>query len=155
MSAIEARRRARERLGSDPSYAGDATPAEAWEILEHEAEAQLIDVRTDAEWTYVGLPDLGRLGKKPLTIAWQLFPTGEQNPRFVAEVERLGLKKHGAILCLCRSGARSKAAAQALTARGYGACFNIKDGFEGGHDADRHRGTKTGWKAAGLPWLQG
>jgi hypothetical protein len=41
-----------------------------------------------------------------------------------------------------------------LTARGYGRCHNVADGFEGGHDAERHRGTREGWKVAGLPWCQ-
>jgi len=155
MSANEARRRARERLGMDHSYAGDVTPGEAWEILEGEADATLIDVRTDAEWTYVGLPNLGRVRKKAALIAWQHFPTGALNPRFVEEVGKLGIKKDAPILLLCRSGGRSKSAAQALTAAGYGACFNILDGFEGAHDAEQHRGTKAGWKASGLPWSQG
>ncbi len=28
------------------------------------------------------------------------------------------------------------------------------DGFEGGHDENRHRGQNKGWKAGGLPWVQ-
>jgi len=155
MSAIEARRRARERLGSDGSYAGDVTPAEAWEILEGEADAILIDVRTDAEWNYVGVPNLSSLGKKPALIAWQIFPTGALNPRFVDDVAKLGIRKDATVLLLCRTGGRSKAAAQALTAAGFSASYNVLDGFEGGHDANQHRGTRAGWKAVGLPWGQG
>jgi rhodanese-related sulfurtransferase len=155
MSANEARRRARERLKGDESYAGDVTPNEAWEILESESAATLIDVRTDAEWGYVGGPDLSPLDKKPLLIGWQLFPSMGVNPNFADDVERLGVSKEAPILLLCRSGARSKAAAQALTALGYRSCFNIADGFEGPHDSARHRGTVAGWKASGLPWRQG
>lgn len=154
MSAIEARRRARERLGSDQSYAGDVTPAEAWEILEGETDSILIDVRTDAEWTYVGVPNLSRLGKKPALIPWQTFPTGAPNPRFVDDVSKLGIKKDATILLLCRTGGRSKAAAQALTAAGFNASYNVLEGFEGGHDSEQHRGTRSGWKVAGLPWGQ-
>lgn len=155
MSANEARRRARERLEGDDSYAGDVTPTEAWAILESEPGATLIDVRTDAEWTYVGLPDLAPLGKKPILIGWQLFPAMTVNPAFVEAVEKLGTAKDAPLLFLCRSGVRSKAAAQALAARGYTACLNIEGGFEGPHDAGRHRGSLAGWKAAGLPWVQG
>lgn len=155
MSANEARRRARERLKGDESYAGDLTPAEAWEILERDPNATLIDVRTDAEWSYVGGPDLSAFNKKPILLAWQLFPSMTVNPGFVDEIERLGVSKDAPLLLLCRSGVRSKAAAQALTARGHGACFNIIDGFEGPHDAARHRGSVAGWKASGLPWRQG
>lgn len=155
MSANEARRRARERLKGDESYAGDVTPDEAWLILQGESAATLIDVRTDAEWSYVGGPDLSSLDKTPVAISWQLFPSMAINPGFVDEVERLDLSKDTPILLLCRSGARSKAAAQALTARGYRWCFNIADGFEGPHDETRHRGSVAGWKASGLPWRQG
>lgn len=155
MSANEARRRARERLKGDESYAGDVTPSEAWDILRTDSTATLIDVRTDAEWSYVGGPDLGSLDKKPLLIGWQLFPSMSTNPSFVDDVARHGVSKEAPILLLCRSGARSKAAAQALTARGYRACFNIADGFEGPHDGAHHRGTVAGWKASGLPWKQG
>jgi rhodanese-related sulfurtransferase len=155
MSANEARRRARERLQGDDSYAGDVTPTEAWTILESDPAATLIDVRTDAEWNYVGIPDLARLGKQPVLIGWQLFPTMTPNDRFAEQVERLGAAKDAPLLFLCRSGARSKAAAQAMTRRGYAACFNIVNGFEGPHDAERHRGAVAGWKSDGLPWMQG
>ena len=155
MSANEARRRARERLKGDDSYAGDVTPTEAWTILESEPGATLVDVRTDAEWSYVGVPDLTPLGKRPALIGWQLFPAMTINDRFVEEVEKLGMSKDAPLLFLCRSGARSKAAAQALTARGYTACLNIQNGFEGPHDAERHRGSVAGWKSDGLPWAQG
>ena len=155
MFVNEARQRARERLMGEASYAGDVTPKEAWEILRAESAATLIDVRTDAEWGYVGLPDLSSLDKKPLLVGWQLFPSMGINQAFVDEVERSIVNKDAPILLLCRSGARSKAAAQALTARGYRTCFNILDGFEGPQDGARHRGAVAGWKASGLPWRQG
>jgi rhodanese-related sulfurtransferase len=154
MSANEARRRARERLMGDRSYAGDVTPADAWEILKAEPDSILVDVRTDAEWNYVGVPDLSALNKKIIPLPWQLFPSMSLNPSFVEDFERIGVKKDSAILFLCRSGARSKSAAKALTARGYTACFNIVDGFEGPPDSSRHRGMVAGWKASSLPWSQ-
>jgi hypothetical protein len=42
----------------------------------------------------------------------------------------------------------------ALTAAGYSRCYNVSEGFEGGLDAEHHRGRAGGWKAAGLPWVQ-
>jgi hypothetical protein len=42
-----------------------------------------------------------------------------------------------------------------MAAAGYRACHNVAGGFEGPLDDDRHRGSADGWKAAGLPWLQG
>jgi rhodanese-related sulfurtransferase len=56
---------------------------------------------------------------------------------------------------LCRSGVRSRDAAIAMTAAGFKACYNVASGFEGDKDAAGHRGTVSGWKVDGLPWMQG
>jgi len=136
-------------------YAGDVTPAEAWKILQEDENAVMVDCRTAAEWNYVGRPDLSGLGKSLGQVEWQRFPTGEANPTFTEEVKRLGIKPDQTILFLCRSGQRSIAAAVAMTQEGYGKCYNVLEGFEGAKDNDGHRGTKAGWKVAGLPWEQG
>jgi len=135
-------------------YAGDVTSREAWEVLERDPKAVLLDVRTDAEWSYVGLPDLSVLEKPTLRVSWQKYPELNLNPDFVEEVAGHDLASDQPLLIICRSGVRSRNAAIALTARGYSHCFNVSDGFEGGHDAQRHRGAQEGWKAAGLPWRQ-
>ncbi len=135
-------------------YAGDVTSAEAWEMLERDPKAVLLDVRTDAEWRYVGLPDLSVLEKLPLRVCWQVYPDLNINLDFVEEVASHNLADDQPLLILCRSGVRSHHAAVALAARGYSRCYNVSDGFEGGHDAQRHRGAQDGWKAAGLPWRQ-
>ena len=137
------------------SYAGDVSPRDAWAALELDPHAVLIDVRTKAEWTYVGTPDLSALDRATLKIEWQSWPDGHTNPSFVAEVAAAGIKPEQKILLLCRSGARSKAAAAALTARGWQHCYNVTDGFEGPHDDGKHRGHLAGWKHDGLPWTQG
>ncbi|MBK8174476.1 MAG: rhodanese-like domain-containing protein [Rhodospirillales bacterium] len=136
-------------------YAGDVAPSKAWEVLSGDPDAVLVDVRTPAEWNYVGVPDLGRAGKKPLFLPWLLFPSMEVNPHFVEHLEKSGLPLEAPILFLCRSGARSKSAAIAMTARGFQRCYNITSGFEGDPDQARHRGTVNGWKVEGLPWVQG
>ena len=135
-------------------YAGDVTSQEAWKVLERDPKAVLLDVRTDAEWSYVGLPDLSVLEKRTLRVSWQEYPGLSINPDFVAEVASQGLASDQPLLIICRSGVRSRHAAIALTARGYSRCYNVSDGFEGGHDEQRHRGARDGWKAAGLPWGQ-
>ena len=135
-------------------YAGDVTPATAWKILSERSDAALIDVRTRAEWNYVGLPDLETLAKKPALIEWQTFPTMQLNPEFVATLSSALPDKGVPLLFLCRSGARSAAAAKAMTAAGYSTCINVADGFEGPLDAKARRGGAGGWKAAGLPWRQ-
>ena len=137
------------------SYAGDISPRQAWDILTAEPGSMLIDVRTPAEWNYVGIPDLGGLGKKPLFVPWLFFPSMEVNPQFAEHLESARLDRDKALLFICRSGARSRAAAIAMTARGYTRCYNIASGFEGDPDHTRHRGTVNGWKVDGLPWIQG
>lgn len=148
-----------DALRNSAAYAGDISPREAWRILSETPGAQLLDVRTEAEWNYVGLPDLSALGKQPALAEWQGFPNGSRNPQFSdeaeARLERLGAGHDAPILVICRSGARSRAAAIALTQRGFASAFNISGGFEGDHDENGHRGFVNGWKAEGLPWRQG
>ena len=136
-------------------YAGDITPIQAWKILSADPHAVLVDVRTPAEWAYVGLPDLSAVGKEPLLVPWALFPSMAINPDFGAEVETVVADRDAPLVFLCRSGARSRSAAIAMTARGYKTCYNVGSGFEGDPDAQRHRGTISGWKVEELPWIQG
>jgi len=135
-------------------YAGDISAAEAWEKLEGDARAQLIDVRTLAEWNFVGVPDLSPLGRQVQCIEWQQFPSGMRNPGFVAEATKVLGDKDAPVMLLCRSGARSRAAAIALTEAGYHHAFNVAGGFEGDADEEGHRGHRDGWKVANLPWRQ-
>ncbi len=143
---------------SHSDYAGDLAPQEAWDLLKAEPAAQLVDVRTLAEWNFVGLPDLGPLSRKVHCIEWQGFPSGAMNPDFVAEtaaaLEACGAGADTPILFLCRSGGRSRAAAFAMAQSGFSKAYNIAGGFEGDLDAGRHRGTSLSWKAQNLPWKQ-
>jgi len=131
-----------------------ATVTETWEALRSDPSAALVDVRTDAEWSYVGLPDLSAIGKKVHRIAWQIFPSMTVNGRFVEELAAAGLTPANELYFLCRSGARSLAAARAAMAAGFPRVVNIIDGFEGPLDEAGHRRTRAGWIAAGLPWRQ-
>ena len=140
---------------SSVGYAGDVGVGKAWEGVKNNPAAVLVDVRTKAEWNFVGIPDLSEAGKEPVLIEWQVFPTMDVNASFVDAVIAAAPDKTQPIYFLCRSGARSKSAAMALTQAGYTACFNISEGFEGPHDQNRHRGSTAGWKANGLPWVQG
>ena len=135
-------------------YAGDLNPADAWALLAGEESAELIDVRTDAEWVFVGRPDLSALGKQVRFVPWQFFSFFQQNPDFVRQIEAVELSKEQPLLFVCRSGQRSAVAAKAMTAAGYGPCYNVAEGFEGDCDAEGHRGAAGGWKVAGLAWVQ-
>jgi len=132
----------------------NVSPTRVWEALRTDSEAQIVDVRTDAEWTYVGLPDLTEAGKEPVLIAWQLFPAGQVNARFTEQMKQAGLTPSHKVYFLCRSGARSLAAAQAAQVAGFPHAYNIADGFEGPPDEEGHRGIVAGWKAEALPWRQ-
>lgn len=132
----------------------NVTATQAWAALEADPSAQLVDCRTDAEWQYVGIPDLRRAGKQAVLVSWQYFPSGNVNASFVEELRDAGLEPGQKIYFLCRSGVRSMAAARAALAEGFGQVFNVADGFEGPHDPQGHRGTLAGWKAEGLPWRQ-
>ncbi len=137
----------------------DVQVQDVWTRLKEDAGSVLVDVRTRAEWAYVGLPDLSSIGKQPVLIEWQTFPDSRVDPGFAERLtktlDEAGVDRQSELFFICRSGARSKAAAQATTAAGFAACRNVADGFEGPLDADRHRGRTAGWKAAGLPWAQG
>ena len=129
-------------------------PSQTWEALKIEADAQLVDVRTEAEWAFVGLPDLGAAEKQTILIPWQTYPSMQVNPAFTDHLRQAGLTPENRIYFICRSGARSMSAAQAAQAAGFPHVYNVADGFEGPVDATGHRGTEAGWKAEGLPWRQ-
>ena len=136
------------------SYAGDRCPTDTYAALAADERAVLVDVRTAAEWTYVGLPDLAPIGKQVVTIEWQHYPAGTLNAAFVDDLVEAGVAPGQPVYFLCRSGVRSKHAAEAATAAGLGPAYNILDGFEGPQDAHHHRSV-AGWKVDGLPWRQG
>ncbi|ORE92817.1 rhodanese-like domain-containing protein [Aurantimonas sp. 22II-16-19i] len=139
-------------------YEGDVTVRQCWSALSDDPAAILVDVRTAAEWTYVGIPDLSPIGKAAVLAEWQSFPSMAVDPDFASRVTRAVVDgkrdQQSRVFLLCRSGVRSVAAARALTAAGFDHCFNVLDGFEGPPDENGHRGTKAGWKAEDLPWLQ-
>lgn len=140
------------------SYAGDISATEAWRILNEAPQATLIDVRTQAEWAYVGVPLLDGAGKSPVFLEWQSYPTMAVGEDFVTrlagELAKRGVGKDAPLLFICRSGSRSRSAAVALSAEGYVQCFNVEGGFEGPRNEEGHRGAVEGWKAEGLPWIQ-
>jgi len=144
-------------MSSSPSsldYAGDVGADEAWDMLKSDPTAQLVDVRTVAEWNFVGLPDLAMLGRKVHCVEWQMFPSMAPNPDFVAQTSGALAAPDAPVFFICRSGARSRAAAMAMTRAGFQKAFNVAGGFEGDLNGQRHRGLENGWKAAGLPWKQ-
>jgi rhodanese-related sulfurtransferase len=136
------------------SYAGDITPEQAWKLLSDNPQAVLVDVRTDAEWRFVGMPDLSSLGRDVVYIEWNRAD-GQRNENFLAELSEqvTADADDRPVVFLCRSGNRSISAAEAATEAGIAPSYNVLDGFEGHLDGAGHRGG-SGWRAIGLPWKQ-
>lgn len=133
------------------NYAGDVTPTQAYAVLQDDPTAVLVDVRTPAELTYVGLPYLDGIGKSVALIQWHPEITEDE---LISALGETGVSKDAPVYFLCRSGARSLNAAVLATHGGYTRAYNVSGGFEGPLDAAGHRGTAAGWKAEGLPWRQ-
>ena len=146
-------------MAFDSGAVDDVPVKDVWAALKGNPKAVLIDVRTRSEWAFVGMPDLSGLGGKPILVEWQTFPDNRLNPAFVEQVAEqlaaIGADQSSELFFICRSGGRSLMAARAIAAQGYTFSHNVADGFEGPLDPHRQRGTVAGWKAEGLPWLQG
>ena len=126
-------------------YAGDISPALAWQWLQA-GQAVLVDVRTDAEREWVGFVP------GAIALAWKQWPGMAINPGFDEGIVAAVPTGHKAML-LCRSGVRSVAAARRAAELGVEA-YNILEGFEGHPNPDGHRNQLAGWRQRGLPWRQ-
>jgi len=142
----EIKKRAAERAKQmGLPYAGALLPTEAHQLMQ--AGAKLVDVRTKPEVLYVGrVPGA-------VTVEWQTYPGNRPNPEFIGELAAAA-SKDTPLMFLCRSGARSHAAAEAAMRAGWKETYNVLEGFEGDKDAQDHRGTVGGWRKGGLPWVQ-
>lgn len=145
---ILARARQRAKAMNLP-YAGALLPAEAYALTQQVPGSKLVDVRTQAEWAYVGhVPD-------SVLVEWNTYPNGKRNPAFLEQLEAEVAKTDSPVMFLCRSGARSHHAAALATVSGYPNSYNILEGFEGDRDKLGRRSSVGGWRFAGLPWTQG
>ena len=147
-------------MSGDRTIVDEVDPAEACKLLESDPDTALVDVRTQAEWAFIGMPDLSALGRPLWPVEWAAFPSMAGNPEFVSELTaRMDGERPARLFFICRSGNRSMAAAQlvaaTLTEQGAAVhCTNVAEGFEGDLDQHGHRGRVNGWKARGLPWRQ-
>ena len=128
-------------------YKGALLPIEAYRVLQESAQAQLVVVRSRAELDWVGrIPGATE-------IELRSYPGMQPNPNFFDQLTNQ-LDKSLPVLFICRSGARSNQAAAMATDMDFAECYNILEGFEGDRDENGQRGKASGWKAAGLPWVQ-
>lgn len=129
-------------------YQGALTPAEAYKVWQAAPGAKFVDVRTRAEWDWVGrVPGA-------VEIEWLSYPGNQPNPNFITQLEQQ-VDAEALVMFMCRSGGRSDYAAKAASAAGYSNCYNVLEGFEGDKDAKGQRNRVGGWRHAGLPWQQG
>jgi rhodanese-related sulfurtransferase len=132
------------------------TPQQAWQLLEDDPQALLVDIRSTMEYLFVGHPS------GAVHVAWIDEPDWTVNPHFETEIRKLLL---GGAVCtaenpctpvilICRSGKRSLEAGKTLLNGGMQNVFHIDEGFEGELDEHHHRSTQGGWRLRGLPWEQ-
>ena len=141
----QAARERAQKLGVP--YEGALLPEEAQQLRDLAPSAKLIDVRSRAEWDYVGrIPGA-------VEIEWKSYPGMVPNPKF-AEQLQAQISIDAPAMFICRSGARSHDTAMVAKQLGYREVYNVLQGFEGDRDAQGHRNTVGGWRAAGLPWVQ-
>lgn len=112
-----------------------------------------MDVRCEIEYEYIGHP------VDAINIVWKKYPGWKINETFAAEVDfavsnlRKSAKKTP-ILLICRSGARSRDAAECLSENHYEDLYNVEEGFEGDKNSEGRRSSSNGWRFHGLPWIQ-
>ena len=128
-------------------YEGALMPSEAHDVMQHHTKAKLVDVRTRAEWDWVG--------RVPGAVEIELmsYPGNRPNQAFIEELEKK-VPKDTLVMFICRSGGRSHNAAGFAAQAGYTTCYNVLEGFEGDRDASGQRNNVGGWRFAGLPWSQ-
>lgn len=116
-------------------------------VMKSPSDTFIIDVRSRAEYEFVGHPDLPN---GVPNIPLKFYPSWEFNEDFVSKVaERY--KKDDVIIVICRSGKRAQTAASLLMEAGFEKVFYMTDSFEGPKDNKGHR-TVSGWKVNGLPY---
>jgi rhodanese-related sulfurtransferase len=131
------------------------TPKEAWDIMAHQPQSVLIDVRSSMEYLFVGH------AKGAISIPWIDEPDWVVDPHFASHIRQLMLggarcTEDGCVpvLLICRSGKRSLEAGNLLVKEGFKDVYNIEGGFEGPLDEKHQRSTISGWRFDGLPWEQ-
>lgn len=139
---------------------------ETYEMMQKDPSVILVDVRTPAEWQFVGYTPMAQIMIP--SVKFDFSEMDDKKPRykdvvnenFVSEFEAklfdIGADKESTFVIMCRSGAtRAQPAAKMLDQYGYKNVYIMTDGFEGGKSkTGEHKGyrLKAGWKYNGFPW---
>ncbi len=131
-------------------------PKAAFDLLNDDPRAVLVDIRSSMEFLFVGHP------AGAVHVAWIDEPDWDINPHFVTDIRKLMLggticnadEGCAPIILICRSGKRSLQAGQCLLDAGVSNVFHVDEGFEGELDELHQRSQVGGWRFHGLPWEQ-
>jgi len=135
------------------SYKRNLLPKMAVEKLQNNPQALFVDVRSKAEYKYVGYPE------NSILIPWIDDPDWEPNPvefsdSVMQELDGRENLLNTEIILICRSGYRSNEALKCLENKGFTQVSHVASGFEGDLDENDHRGNLNGWRHDGMPWSQ-
>jgi len=135
------------------SYKRNLLPKMAVERLQNNPQALFVDVRSKAEYKYVGYPE------NSILIPWIDDPDWEPNPEAFSDavMQELDGRENLSdteIILICRSGFRSNEALKCLENNGFTQVSHVASGFEGDLDENDHRGNLNGWRHDGMPWSQ-
>jgi len=135
------------------SYKRNLLPKIAVERLQNNPQALFVDVRSKAEYKYVGYPE------NSILIPWIDDPDWEPNPEVFSDLVMQELDgrenlSDTEIILICRSGFRSNEALKCLENKGFTQVSHVASGFEGDLDENDHRGNLNGWRHDGMPWSQ-
>jgi len=135
------------------SYKRNLLPKMAVERLQNNPQALFVDVRSKAEYKYVGYPE------NSILIPWIDDPDWEPNPEVFSDlvIQELDGRENLSdteIILICRSGFRSNEALKCLENKGFTQVSHVASGFEGDLDENDHRGNLNGWRHDGMPWSQ-
>ena len=135
------------------SYKRNLLPKMAVERLQNNPQALFVDVRSKAEFKYVGYPE------NSILLPWIDDPDWEPNPEAFSDavMQELDGRENLSdteIILICRSGFRSNEALKCLENKGFTQVSHVASGFEGDLDENDHRGNLNGWRHDGMPWSQ-
>lgn len=142
------------------------TASEAYQLLQQDTKAILVDVRDPVEikftgfatGTHIHVPYLLTDTKtfNPQQQSWPMQQNPDFDQQLLARLQALNVAKDANIIMICRSGAtRSAPAVDRLAAYGYSRVWSVTDGFEGNTAKEGpSKGVRMvdGWRNSGLPW---
>ena len=159
----------------------DISPQDAYKMIDpssstYNPNAYILDVRTPAEWKWVGHPGEDKCGNgafiegKVINIPWELWVFDPKTKQYSMELNKFfdeevvrQFSPYDTVIIMCRSGIRSLSASKELEdpthpsykrleELGYLSIYNMLRGFEGRTDSCGYRTLVEGWKNTGLPY---